>query len=38
MLFGAQFGDVAPEMAALVVFAILFVAVALWRFRLSPDG
>ena len=38
MLFGAQFGDVAPEMAALVVFAILFVAVALWRFRLAPDG
>ena len=36
MLFGAQFGDVAPEMIALVVFAAVFVGVALWRFRLAP--
>ena len=37
MLFGAEFGDVLLEMAALIVFALAFVAVALWRFRLSPD-
>ena len=36
MLFGAEFGDVLLEMAALIVFALAFVAVALWRFRLSP--
>ena len=36
MLFGAEFGDVVPEMAALVVFAVLFLSVALWRFRLAP--
>ena len=35
MLFGAEFGDVAEEMLALVLFAVLFAAVALWRFRLS---
>jgi ABC-2 type transport system permease protein len=33
MLFGATAGDVTAEMAALVVFAALFLAVALWRFR-----
>ncbi len=38
MLFGAEFGDVGPEMAALVVFAAVFLAVALWRFRLAPSG
>ena len=38
MLFGAEFGDVAPEMAALAVFAAVFVGVALWRFRLAPEG
>ena len=38
MLFGAEFGDVAPEMAALAVFAAVFLAVALWRFRLAPSG
>ena len=38
MLFGAEFGDVAPEMAALAVFAAVFVGVALWRFRLAPTG
>ena len=36
MLFGAEFTDVAPEMAALVVFGAVFMAVALWRFRLAP--
>ena len=38
MLFGAEFTDVAPEMAALVVFAAVFLAIALWRFRLAPSG
>ena len=38
MLFGAEFTDVAPEMAALAVFAAVFLAVALWRFRLAPSG
>ncbi len=38
MLFGAQFSDVVPEMAALVVFAAVFLSVALWRFRLAPAG
>ena len=36
MLFGAEFTDVGPEMVALVVFAAVFLAVALWRFRLAP--
>ena len=38
MLFGAEFTDVGPEMAALLVFAAVFLAVALWRFRLAPSG
>ncbi len=38
MLFGAEFIDVVPEMAALIVFAGLFLTVALWRFRLAPAG
>ncbi len=38
MLFGAEFADVLPEMAALAVFAAAFLSVALWRFRLSPAG
>ena len=38
MLFGAKFTDVGPEMAALAVFAAVFLAVALWRFRLAPSG
>ena len=38
MLFGAEFGDVVPAMAALVVFAAVFMSVALWRFRLAPTG
>ena len=36
MLFGAEFGDVVPSMAALLVFAALFLSAALWRFRLAP--
>ena len=38
MLFGAEFVDVVPSMAALVVFAAVFMSVALWRFRLAPGG
>ena len=36
MLFGAEFSDVLPSMAALVAFAAVFLALALWRFRLAP--
>ncbi len=36
MLFGAEFTDVLPSMVALVVFAAVFLALALWRFRLAP--
>jgi len=35
MLFGAGFGDAAPSMIALAVFAVIFGAVAIWRFRTS---
>ncbi len=35
MLFGADFGDVVPEMAALSVFAVVLLGVAFWRFRLT---
>ncbi len=35
MLFGADFGDVVPEMLALVGFAIVFGIIAVWRFRTS---
>lgn len=35
MLFGATAGDVISEMVALVAFALIFLAVALWRFRTS---
>jgi len=35
MLFGAEFGDVVPEMLALVGFAVAFGVVAIWRFRTS---
>ena len=38
MLFGAQFTDVLPSMAALLIFAALFLSLALWRFRLTPSG
>ena len=36
MLFGAQGGDVALEMAAVAAFGLCFLAIALARFRLSP--
>ena len=36
MLFGAEFTDVLPSMLALVVFAAVFLSLALWRFRLAP--
>ena len=35
MLFGAEFGDVTQEMIAIPAFGIAFLAIALWRFRLS---
>jgi ABC-2 type transport system permease protein len=35
MLFGADFGDVVPEMLALVGFAVFFSIIAVWRFRTS---
>ena len=35
MLFGAEFGDVLPEMGALALFAAAFMAVTLWRFKSS---
>ena len=38
MLFGAEFSDVAASMAALLAFAVAFLAIALWRFRLAPSG
>ncbi len=36
MLFGAEFTDVVPSMVALVVFAAVFLSLALWRFHLAP--
>ena len=38
MLFGAEFGDVTQEMIALAGFAAAFLAVALWKFRVSAEG
>jgi ABC-2 type transport system permease protein len=35
MLFGAGFGDVVSSMVALVVFTVIFAAIAIWRFRTS---
>ncbi len=35
MLFGAEFSDVSQEMIALAAFGAAFLAIALWRFRLS---
>ena len=35
MLFGAEFGDVLPEMLALVGFAVIFAIIGIWRFRTS---
>ena len=37
MLFGAEFGDVTQEMVALAGFAAVFLAVALWKFRVSSS-
>ena len=37
MVFGAGFGDVVPEMLALLGFAVLFGTIAVWRFRASAD-
>ena len=37
MLFGAEFGDVSQEMIALAAFGVVFLAVALWKFRLSAS-
>ena len=37
MLFGAEFADVLPEMGMLALFAAAFMAVTLWRFKLSID-
>jgi ABC-2 type transport system permease protein len=33
MLFGAEFGDVVPEMLVLAAFTIVFGTIAIWRFR-----
>jgi ABC-2 type transport system permease protein len=35
MVFGASFGDAFPSMLALLVFAVIFGAVSIWRFRTS---
>jgi ABC-2 type transport system permease protein len=35
MLFGANFGDAVPSMLALLVFTVIFGAIAAWRFRTS---
>jgi ABC-2 type transport system permease protein len=35
MLYGAGFGDVVPQMAALGAFAVAFGVIAVWRFRTS---
>lgn len=35
MVFGAEFGDVVPEMLALVGFAVVFAIIGIWRFRTS---
>jgi len=35
MLFGAEFGDVVPEMLVLLGFAALFAIIGMWRFRTS---
>jgi ABC-2 type transport system permease protein len=35
MVFGADFGDVVPAIIALVVFTVIFGAIAIWQFRVS---
>jgi ABC-2 type transport system permease protein len=37
MVFGASFGDVLPSMVALLVFAVIFGGMAIWRFRTSAN-
>jgi ABC-2 type transport system permease protein len=37
MLFGADFGDVLWEMTALLAFGVVFLGVALLRFRMAPS-
>ncbi len=35
MVFGANFGDTVSSMVALLVFTMIFGAIAIWRFRVS---
>ncbi|MDD5339498.1 MAG: ABC transporter permease [Dehalococcoidales bacterium] len=35
MVFGADFGDVVPSIIALLVFAVIFSGIAVWKFRIS---
>jgi nitrogen fixation-related uncharacterized protein len=37
MLFGAEFNDVIPEMVILIGFAVVFGAIAVWKFRATVD-
>ncbi len=37
MLFGAEFNDVIPEMLVLIGFAVVFGAIAIWKFRATAD-
>lgn len=37
MLFGAEFGDATGEMLALLLFGVVFLAIAMWRFRLAAE-
>jgi ABC-2 type transport system permease protein len=37
MLFGAGFGDAAPEMLALLGFGVIFGLIGVWRFRTSAN-
>ncbi|MGD0780470.1 MAG: ABC transporter permease [Dehalococcoidales bacterium] len=37
MVFGADFGDAVPSMLALLVFTVIFGAIAIWQFRTSAE-
>jgi ABC-2 type transport system permease protein len=37
MVFGADFGDTVPSMLALLVFTVIFGAIAIWQFRTSAE-
>jgi ABC-2 type transport system permease protein len=37
MVFGAGFGDAVPSMLALLVFTVIFGAIAVWQFRTSAE-